>query len=72
MIGLRSMTDASRALDEFRKNRGLDLSPVSTIEAQGRSAASMHSTLIYAASSGCGFVVGMISTLVFRAIHDKP
>ncbi|KAJ3728740.1 acid protease [Lentinula raphanica] len=71
-IGLISTTDSDSALIEFRQKRGPDLGASSSPAIQ------LHSTtvspyvrhkLLYAISTLCGFIGGVVFTTLFRARH---
>ncbi|KAL0947401.1 hypothetical protein HGRIS_013513 [Hohenbuehelia grisea] len=70
LIGLLNMTDPSKALAEFRRERGPDPLPpfTGTVRVNGAiSRMAVNPLPLYFLSSLCGFVSGAVLTALFRA-----
>ncbi|KAK0210301.1 aspartic peptidase domain-containing protein [Desarmillaria ectypa] len=73
MIGLANTTDISTTLQEFRQGRGPDMTPLTSIQIRERVHHSdpFHAAIVYSVSSACGFLGGMVITILFRLQHRK-
>ncbi|KAK0458451.1 aspartic peptidase domain-containing protein [Desarmillaria tabescens] len=73
MIGLASTTDISTTLQEFRQGRGPDMTPLTSIQVRERVHHSdpFRAAIVYSVSSMCGFLGGMVITVLFRLQHQK-
>ncbi|KAK0474952.1 aspartic peptidase domain-containing protein [Armillaria novae-zelandiae] len=73
VIGLASTTDVATALYEFRQGRAPDMTPSMSIQIHGQVQHSnpFWATIVYSVSSMCGFLGGMVLTVLFRLQHQK-
>lgn len=70
-MGLLGMTDSAQAMESFRKSRGAENTTSAVIRIQQKSSDAMHPNMLYAISSGCGFVGGAAITLLVRVLQTR-